>query len=107
MNQYWLGFSSRFFLTWHKSDGEKQYLEITKQLTKHLKGPYNRRNVYGALFSHGPILQNRPETKEAYLSIKDYALNHQKVLLYELGIDPKEIPGEITLITLPKGETLP
>jgi len=99
-------FSSRFFLSWTQPNGKKQNLEITKAMANQLKGPYNRRNVYGALLSYGPILKTLPETQDAYYSIKNYALQNQKVLIEELGIGSEKICGEIDLITLPKGESL-
>lgn len=99
-------FSSRYFLSWKNENQETVQIEITKDLAKHLKGPYNRRNVYGALLSHGPILKNLEGTKQAYSSAINYALKNQKVLLHELGINGEETSNEIELITLPKKGTI-
>lgn len=96
-------FSSRYFLSWKNKNQERQQIEITKNLAKNLKGPYNRRNVYGAMLSYGPILKNLETTKVAYTSITDYALKNQKVLLHELGLDEREISNDIELIVLQKG----
>lgn len=97
-------FSSRYFLTWKNENQETIQIEITKKLGNRLKGPYNRRNVYGCLLSYGPILKNLETTSHAYFSVIDYALKNQKVLLHELGLPVDDIPDEVELITLPKKE---
>ena len=99
-------FSSRYFLSWKNKNRETVTIEITKNLAKQLKGPYNRRNVYGALLSYGPILKNLDGAKQLYSSIIDYALKNQKVLLQELNLSDEEIFEEIELITLPKRGSL-
>src|SRR5262249_23441171 len=44
-------YSTRFFLFWNDSTGQRHELELTPELYGRLQGPYNRRNVYGAALS--------------------------------------------------------
>src|SRR5438270_9821355 len=49
-------YSTRFFLEWSGADGEAHSLELTPEVYSRLRGPYNRRNVYGAALAYGPVL---------------------------------------------------
>lgn len=49
-------FASDFFVLYDDAQGSPQVLKITPALYKKLAGPYNRRNVYGAAISYGPVL---------------------------------------------------
>jgi hypothetical protein len=95
-------FSSTFFLTWTDKENVSHRIQLTPQSTKRLKGPYNRRNVYGAVLSYGPILSKNQAMKKAYESTLDYALNQKSSLLKELGIDKASISKEITIEVIPK-----
>jgi hypothetical protein len=66
-------YSARFFI-----DGT----EITPQLYAHVRGPYNRRNVYGAVLAGGPVVP--PVLRDPVMR---YALCNGAPLLRELGID--------------------
>src|SRR5687767_15937977 len=44
-------YSTRFFLDL----GDKR-VEITPEVYARIRGPYNRRNVYGAALAYGPVL---------------------------------------------------
>src|SRR5687767_1683438 len=44
-------YSTRFFLDL----GDKR-VELTPELYARIRGPYNRRNVYGAALAYGPVL---------------------------------------------------
>ncbi|WP_306642876.1 hypothetical protein [Sanyastnella coralliicola] len=60
--------------------GEQHQTKITPEIYSQLEGPYNRRNVYGAAISYGPVLPN---------SIWSAVLNYgvcNGTLLEELGI---------------------
>tara|TARA_B100001758_G_C18015499_1_gene405259 strand:+ start:55 stop:540 length:486 start_codon:yes stop_codon:yes gene_type:complete len=45
---------------YHASKRKPLRVEVTPALYSQLSGSYNRRNVYGAIFSYGPILSQGP-----------------------------------------------
>lgn len=61
-------FSSKFHLTLTLRDGQQRTLWLTPKVYGNLKGPYNRRNVFGAALAYGPIfdadLRTRPMLHE-------------------------------------------
>lgn len=76
-------FASEFFIIYTDTKGIYQKKQITPMMYSKLKGPYNRRNIYGAAISYGPILN-----KKILNPVLDYAIC-KKVLLDELGF-PKD-----------------
>jgi hypothetical protein len=89
-------FSSQFYFQITDKTGNKSEIEITPELYSKLKGPYNRRNVYGAAIAYGPILDS------ALLhSVLDYAIG-RKVLIDEMKLS-REDDYEIRIT--PKGTT--
>ncbi len=95
-------FSSEFFLIWTDQENTLHRVKLTPQLTKNLKGPYNRRNVYGAILSYGPVLSKNKLMSEAYESILKYAISQNGPLLGELGINRDSILDGITIEVVPK-----
>ena len=81
-------FSSRFVLHWREADGTPRELAITPQVSARLRGPYNRRNVYGALLAFGPVLTANTETRPMFAEAARFALCGDAPLLRELGIEP-------------------
>jgi hypothetical protein len=83
-------YSTRFFIAWTDAAGNEQELELTPEVYGRLRGPYNRRNVYGAALAYGPVMP---------ASLRDpvmrYALCGRAPLLRELGIDPAEVHGPV------------
>ena len=73
-------FASSFAI---RADGEKDTASfpITPELYSRLKGPYNRRNVYGAAIAGAPLL---PEP--VWRSVLDYAFASRGPLRTELGV---------------------
>ena len=47
-------FASSFVLEYSGDTNERHRMAITPEVYSKLKGPYNRRNVYGAALSYGP-----------------------------------------------------
>lgn len=95
-------FSSKFFLIWTDRENNSHRVQLTPQLAKNLKGPYNRRNVYGAILSYGPILSKNKAMSEAYESVLKYATDEDGPLLKELGIDREFILESIFIEVVPK-----
>jgi hypothetical protein len=54
-------FSPRFFLRVERDQFAPQEVPITPELYSQLDGPYNRRNLYGAAFAYGAVLQKESE----------------------------------------------
>jgi hypothetical protein len=79
-------YSTRFFLEWIDGKGELRSRPLTAEATGRLRGPYNRRNVYGAALAYGPIL---PDDLRG--SVLTYGLAGEAPLLREQGIDPGDV----------------
>jgi sterol desaturase/sphingolipid hydroxylase (fatty acid hydroxylase superfamily) len=80
-------FSSSFVIEWRDRSGHRHAEDLTPALYANLRGPYNRRNVYGAVLAYGPVLQSDPRTRKAYDSVVQYALCGSAPLLHEIGIE--------------------
>jgi len=52
-------FASDFYMQYKSANGENQKVKITPEMYSKLKGPYNRRNIYGAAISYGPVLPQK------------------------------------------------
>lgn len=99
-------YSSRFFIEWRDRSGNEQSLRLTPEIYARMRGPYNRRNAYGAVIAYGPILATNSATQALYENVARYALCGEAPLLRELGIDPATIDGapRIRLEPLPGSE---
>ena len=88
-------YSTRFYLEWSDRSGEGHALELTPALYSRLRGPYNRRNVYGAVLAYGPVLSTDERTRPMFDAVARYALCGDAPLLRELGIDPSTVSGRV------------
>jgi hypothetical protein len=85
------GDSTRFFLEWtDRSTGTAHSQELTPEIYSRMRGPYNRRNVYGAVLAYGPVLP-----AELRDPVARYALCGEAPLLRELGIETADIAGPV------------
>jgi hypothetical protein len=74
-------FSTRFALEYVDAEGRAHVLPVTPERYAQVRGPYNRRNVYGAALSFAPVLSEalrEPVTR--------FALCDDAPLLRELGV---------------------
>jgi hypothetical protein len=96
-------YSTKFYLDWTDAQGKTHSLLITPEVYSRLKGPYNRRNVYGAALAYGPVLPNN--LREPVVT---YALCGKAPLLRELGLFASDVlgPMRIRMEPLP-GTVLP
>ncbi len=96
-------YSTRFFLEWTDRGGAVQSLELTPEVYARMRGPYNRRNVLGAVVAYGPIFAGSDTMRPAYEAIARYALCGDAPLLVELGVDVETLagPASIRLEPLP------
>lgn len=85
-------FAATFWVTAYFSDGSFRRVEVTPKLYSKLKGPYNRRNVYGAAISYGPRL---PE--DVWKSILSYGVCREgplaKLFNETAQISDSPVPG--------------
>lgn len=89
-------YSTRFFIEWTDHTGAPYSLQLTPERYACLQGPYNRRNVYGAVLAFGPVLESDPRTRPMFESVGRFALCGEAPVLCELGIDPESIrPGTL------------
>ena len=86
-------YSSRFYVEWTDKAGAFHSTRISPENTAGLRGPYNRRNVYGAVLAYGPVLQSDPVARPMFEAVSHYALCGDAPLLQELGIPVAEIRG--------------
>lgn len=83
-------YANRFFLEWQDAAGNQQSLEITPQVYSRIRGPYNRRNAYGAVFSYGPVLDTNPRTRPMFRTVLRRSFCGAESVLSEIGIPMDE-----------------
>ncbi len=94
-------YSTRFFLEWKDLDGREHSLELTPEVYSRLRGPYNRRNVFGAVLAYGPVLSTAESSRKMFTAAARYALTGDAPVLRELGIAPSTIHGPIAVRYVP------
>jgi hypothetical protein len=93
-------YSARFYLDFHDRAGAWQSLEITAERYARFRGPYNRRNIYGAALAYGPVMP--VEIREPVMR---YALCGDRPILREIGIDADDIVGPLSVRFEPRPGT--
>jgi len=83
------------------TNASRHSVELTPELYRNLRGPYNRRNVYGAALSYGPVLSLNEHTSKMFESVSEFALCREEGLLSELNLDRDSIES-IALRYLPR-----
>lgn len=86
-------YSTEFFLEWTSTDGKEHSLALTPEVYPRLQGPYNRRNIYGAVLAFGPVLYTEEAARPMFDAASVYALCNDAPILRELGIDPDTVDG--------------
>ena len=79
-------YANRFFLEWRDAGGGQKSLELTPEVYATLTGPYNRRNVYGAVFSYAPVLDANPLTRPMFRTVLQRAFCSSRPAVAEIGI---------------------
>ena len=95
-------FSTRFTLEWDEPDGRPGALVLTPEVYARLAGPYNRRNVYGAVLAYGPALATEPRTRPMFDAVLQHALCGARPLATELGLDPARLHTHVRLLYEPR-----
>ena len=80
-------YSTHFYLEWDVGHGGTASVELTPTLYSRFRGPYNRRNVYGAALAYGPVLIGDPRARPMLDSVLRFSLAGDAPMLRELGID--------------------
>lgn len=78
-------YSSVFVLTVNHTDGQTVTTQLSPKIYSGLRGPYNRRNVYGALIAYGPVLVSKPRTHAMWNTMAYRAFCGETSVLSELG----------------------
>lgn len=93
-------YSTRFFIEWTDKTGQPQSVEITPARAIGMRGPYNRRNVFGAVLAYGPIMESDPSLRPMFDAVSRYALCGNAPLMRELRIDTADMksPPRIRLV---------
>jgi|GEM_PF-344596 len=97
-------FSSKFQLEWKDITGAYHSRLLTPENASAMKGPYNRRNVYGAVLSYGPVLEANPHMKQLYEAVLAYGTQGAAPLLREIGIDAEQIDGRLWISVSPRSD---
>jgi hypothetical protein len=84
-------FSARFFIDWSDAAGERHSVHLTPELYRNLRGPYNRRNPYGATIAFAPQLAANPRLSPVLEDVTRYAFCGRAPLLTELRIPRADI----------------
>ncbi len=92
-------FASDFFIQYIDTNGVQDITPITPALYSKLKGPYNRRNIYGAAIAYGPVLK-----KDLLESILRYGFCKQ-ILLEEMDLPLTGKDYKIIIKTKTAGRT--
>ena len=94
--------AARFSVRWRDAAGMHE-LAITPGVYKAVKGPYNRRNVYGAALAYGPLLRENIKTREMQESVMKYAFCDPGSLRQKLHIpvDATQLSVRVTPVRAP------
>ena len=95
-------FSTQVTLSWRDPEGNAQQLPLTSEVYARLRGPYNRRNPYGAVVVFAPVAARRPELAGMFDAVAQSALCGERRLLSELGVDPGSVGSELTIVYTPR-----
>lgn len=99
-------FSTAFTLRWRDQHDRPRELALTPKVYGQLQGPYNRRNVYGALLAYGPVLATNPRTEAMFRDGLRHGLCGEAPLLAELGLDPGQV-HDLQIAYSPRPGTAP
>ena len=97
-------YSSAFFLECSNSASGQalSIARLTPEMYARLRGPYNRRNVFGAVLAYGPVLASNPSTLPVFLAVSRYALCGRSPLLDELNVHVPQTCGTVRVRVVPR-----
>jgi hypothetical protein len=95
-------YASRFYVEWVDLHGVRHSHEITPENYAGVRGPYNRRNTYGAAVSYAPVLAANPRTAPMLAAVMQHALCGDAPLVRELGLDTSNRAAPVRLRLEPR-----
>jgi hypothetical protein len=87
--------STTFQLEWTDASGQARCAPIDAERVAGLRGPYNRRNVFGAALAFGPALASDERTRPLLEAVLARALAGNLSILAELGVAPRDVRGAV------------
>lgn len=90
-------YSSGFELTINYKNSGSQTLRLAPSNYEGLRGPYNRRNVYGALIAYGPLLVSDTATKPMWEEMAHRAFCGPISVHSELGFESISTATDATI----------
>jgi hypothetical protein len=91
-------FSARFLIGYRDTSGNPQSLELTPTVNKKLRGPYNRRNTFGAAIAGAPLLQSSDLLRPMHNAMLQHAFCKKRNLLTELGVTNPQGPFTLDIV---------
>jgi hypothetical protein len=79
-------YANKFYLEWQDDAGRKHVLELTPQTYSGVQGPYNRRNVYGAVMSYAPVLDANLLTRPMFRTVLQRSFCATHPIFTEIGV---------------------
>lgn len=95
-------YSSYFYLRWTDASGQSQEVKLSPHLYAGVRGPYNRRNAYGAALSYAPVLHSSEHTRPMHGAVMHYTFCGKSTILKEIGVHRSEISGPIQFELRPR-----
>ena len=100
-------YTTRFAIEWRDGAGDLKRLAITPAVGARLRGPYNRRNVYGAALSYGPVLASDEVGRAMLDSVLAKGFGENGPLWEELGLDRESIVSDLAIRYEPRPDIEP
>jgi hypothetical protein len=91
-------FSARFLIGYRDASGNLRSLELTPAVNKKLRGPYNRRNTFGAAIAGAPLLQGSDLLRPMHNAMLHHAFCRERNLLTELGVTNLQGPFTLDIV---------
>lgn len=79
-------YSPRFIVTAIDAAGKETAVRLTPQVNARVRGPYNRRNAYGAAISYGPVLASSAHTRPMFEAAFYYGFCNARGIVAEVGL---------------------
>lgn len=95
-------FSSQFTLTVVDSNGQDQLIPVSPEAYAKLEGPYNLRNVYGAVFAGGPKFTSEKEIA-MWNSIMKFGFCSPAVVSRQFGLASDIAEVRVTQVSRARG----
>ena len=99
-------YSSGFDLEVEYVDGGSERIALTPERYASLRGPYARRNAFGAAVAYGPVLAADERMQALLASVSQHALCGDAPLLRELGLEPASV-ARARIRVIPAAGTMP